>query len=73
MENSPWLWANEEVGCKSKKLKKSQEEWQKKNLLKWRRACGLSNTAAASSSNYKLKIKTAVAAEPSSVMWNCYM
>ena len=28
MENSPWLWANEEVGCNSKKLKKSQEEWQ---------------------------------------------
>lgn len=28
MENRPWLWANEEVGCNSKKLKKSQEEWQ---------------------------------------------
>ena len=28
MENSPWLWANEEVGCNRKKLKKSQEEWQ---------------------------------------------
>ena len=23
------LWAKEEAGCKSKKLKKSQEEWQK--------------------------------------------
>ena len=29
MENSPWLWANKEVGCKIKKLKKSQEEWTK--------------------------------------------
>lgn len=28
MENSPWLWAREGVGCKSKKLKKSQEERQ---------------------------------------------
>ena len=29
MENDS-LQAKEEVGCKSKKLKKSQEEWQKK-------------------------------------------
>ena len=28
IENSPQLWANEEVGCKSKKFKKSREEWQ---------------------------------------------
>ena len=28
MENS--LWVKEEAGCKCKKLKKSQEEWQKK-------------------------------------------
>ena len=28
MENSPWLWVNEEIGCKGKKLKKLQEEWQ---------------------------------------------
>ena len=74
------------IGCKSKKLKESQEEWQK-ILLKWRRACGLSNLpwllapviikrycCRISSSHYKLEIKTlSNGIEPWSVTWNCWI
>ena len=69
MENSPWLWANEEVGCNRKKLKKSQEEWQQ-NLaeiekgLWFEQSCRIfcnqqpsRGAPAASSSHYKFEIK----------------
>ena len=73
MENSPWLWAREGVGCKSKKLKKSQEERQnnlaemEESLMRFKQssliACNqqLSRGAAAvSSHHHKLQIKIAV-------------
>ena len=85
MANSPWLWANEEVGCSSKKLKKSQEEWQN-NLaetevgLRFKQssliACNQQpsrGAPAVGSSHYESEIKIALSKgiEPRSLMWNC--
>ena len=63
MENGPRLWAKIEVGCKSKKLKKSQEKWQK-NLAVMEEGLWFKQSSrgapAASSSHYELEIKIAV-------------
>ena len=72
MENSPWLWVRGLDAGKGKKLKKCQEEG-KKTLAEieeglWFKQSSLiacnqqlsRGAAAASSSNYKLKIKIAV-------------
>ena len=85
MANSPWLWANEEVGCSSKKLKKSQVEWQN-NLAEmevglWFKQSSLiacnqqpsRGAPAVGSSHYESEIKIALSKgiEPQSLMWNC--
>ena len=77
---------SQRVGCKSKKLKKYQKEG-KKNLLTWRRACGLSNLPwLLATSNYQEVLLQQVQVtinskskfvssgiEPWSVMWNCWL
>ena len=77
---------SQRVGRKSKKLKKYQEEG-KKNLLTWRRACGLSNLPwLLATSNYQEVLLQQVQVtinskskllssgiEPWSVMWNCWL
>ena len=77
---------SQRIGCKSKKLKKCQDEG-KKNLLKWRRACGLSNLPwLLATSNYQEVLLQQVQVtinskskllssgiEPWSVMWNCWL
>ena len=72
MENSPWLWAKEEVGCNSKKLKKSQKEWQKhltkmEEGLRFKQSSLIARNqqlsrgaAIGSSSHHKLEIKIAL-------------
>ena len=78
MENSPWLWAKEDVECKGTKLQKSQEEWHK-NLAEMEKGLWFKQSSliasnqqpsrgapAAGSSHYKLEIKIAV-------LWNWTM
>ena len=86
MENSLWVWANEEVGCRSKKLKKSKEEWQKNFAVMeedWQFeqssliACNqqLSRVLlqwGQVTINLKSKLLSS-GIEPWSVMWNCQL
>ena len=78
MENSPWLWTKEDVGCNGTKLQKSQEEWHK-NLAEMEKGLWFKQSSliannqqpsrgapAAGSSHYKLEIKIAV-------LWNWTM
>ena len=72
MENGPRLWAKIGAGCKSKKLKKFQDKWQKhlaemEEGLWFKQSLLIANNQqpskgapAASSSHYKLEIKSAV-------------
>ena len=84
MENGPRLLAKEGVGCKSKKLRNPMRNG-KKILLKWKRACRLSNLPwlLATSSHQKVLLQPVQATinlkskllssgvEPWSVMSNC--
>ena len=84
MENGPRLLAKEGVGCKSKKLRNPMRNGQK-ILLKWKRACRLSNLPwlLATSSHQKVLLQPVQATinlkskllssgvEPWSVMSNC--
>ena len=72
MENGPRLWATIGAGWKSKKLKKSQDKWQKhlaemEEGLWFKQSFLIANNQqpskgapAANSSHYKLEIKIAV-------------
>ena len=82
MENKPWLWAKEEVKCKSKKLKKFQDEQQKIILLQWRRVCSWSNLLWLHATSNHQSSRGAPTADSKlwsggieqwSVVWNCYL
>ena len=83
MENSTWLWARR-LGVRARNLRNPSRKG-KIILLKWRRACGLSNLPwLLATSNYQEVLLQQVQVtinskskllssgiEPWSVMWNC--